>query len=63
MLTYGPVYIHRFKGEFRCVWTPMGRGNTISIHGIGLAELPTIAIVKAVSHARQLGWVETQGAI
>lgn len=58
MLTYGPVHMARWKGQFRCVWTPLNRDNTFSLHGIGVADQPTTAIVAAVSDAKQKGWIE-----
>lgn len=56
MVTYGPIHVHRFRGWFRCVWTPM-RDRVIQLHGIGMADTASIAIGRAYSHAKEQGWV------
>jgi len=56
MLCTGPVYVHRWNGQYRCVWTPQEPGGGFKLHGIGLADTPYIAIARAIGDAKEKGW-------
>lgn len=58
MLRYGPVHIAAWHdGKFRCVWTPQNPDTKAAlVHGIGIEDSPTYAIVAAARHATELGW-------
>lgn len=58
MICAGAVYLHRFQGRYRCVWTPMNPDNTVAMHGIGLADTPMIAIARAHADAVAKGWAQ-----
>lgn len=55
MLCRGPIYVHRHAGRYRCVWTPVLDG-AIQLHGIGVADMPGVAIGRAYADAVRQGW-------
>jgi hypothetical protein len=56
MLCAGPIYLHRFKGQYRCVWTPLTASGGVDIHGIGIADTPYIAMSRAYKSAVDEGY-------
>lgn len=59
MICVGPVYVARWRGQYRCVWTPLERDGGFKMHGIGIADTPYIAIARAQAHAIEQGWKQS----